>query len=231
MINKSYLTLDILGPRSEPSHGGIVSHFLPLVSFGRFRNFGIFAAVNENILGHHSFLQHSHLRMFTSSSKQARRFNLKITDLLLVPIDRAKTIFFGNLFVLLFESQLFFLGTVPVLLRLIHKISVVLFEVAFFQVCDFGTFLLRHDFPPIFEEVVVEDIFCGVIVVQHTSIKAGNFLRVLGQGHFLAVVVEADVFRDAFVRRSKHRAFVLEVFPFGAVVFFLFFPPEKSSQL
>ena len=40
------------------------------------------------------------------------------------------------------------------------------------------------------EEILVEDFFGGVVVVQHSAVKGGDFLAVLRQFQGLAVVIE-----------------------------------------
>ena len=45
--------------------------------------------------------------------------------------------------------------------------------------------LFRHHFPPVLEEVFVEDLLGGVVVVQHLPVEGRHLLSLLSQLHHL----------------------------------------------
>ena len=47
--------------------------------------------------------------------------------------------------------------------------------------------------PPVLEEVLVEALLGGVVVVQHPAVERGALLRLLRQPHRLAVVPKAHL--------------------------------------
>lgn len=77
-----------------------------------------------------------------------------------------------------------------------------------------------------FEEVFVEDLFRGVIVIDHPAVEGGDLLGLLAQPHRFAVVIELDVGRQRVVSRGEKRSAMFEELPLGSVVLLLLlFPP------
>lgn len=193
-----HLILDVLGPGREPRHRGIVPHFFPFVSWRRHGNFRILnrkgrncfdvfkklllrylAAVDGDVFGVDSFLQHAHFGVLSPAPEQRGGLNLEVPDLLFVPVDDTKAVFFHQLLVLLLNLRLLFLGTISVLFCPVHEIGVHSLEIALFEIRYLRAFFFCHHFPPVLEEIVVERLFCRVIVIQHRGVESRYFFCVL----------------------------------------------------
>jgi len=57
------------------------------VSITRANERDVLATIDDDVFRHHPTLQHSLLRVVAAASEQTRRFNLEITDLLLVAVN------------------------------------------------------------------------------------------------------------------------------------------------
>ena len=85
--------------------------------------------------------------------------------------------------------------------------------------------------PPIFEEVLVEDFLCGVLVFQHPGIKSCNFLCSRRQKDMFTFIKELDTLGQRFIWISEHRTFMFQKRPFDASVLFLLFPPTNDKKV
>ena len=63
----------------------------------------VLATVDNDVLGHHSALQHALLGVIAAAAKQARRLNLKVADLLLVTVDDAEAKFLHDFLICRFD--------------------------------------------------------------------------------------------------------------------------------
>jgi hypothetical protein len=72
------------------------------VALGRYRDLRVLRAVDDNVLRHDTALDFAHLRVFTSTTEQGRGLNFEVTDLFLVPVDRAETVLLQKPLVLFF---------------------------------------------------------------------------------------------------------------------------------
>ena len=67
--------------------------------------------------------------------------------------------------------------------------------------------------------------------LEHSSVKAGYFLRIRAELDLLPVVFENDVIGESFVLGRKHDAAVLQKPPFGTVGRLFLFPPLPYLNL
>merc|ERR1740128_1073108 len=112
-----------------------------------------------------------------------------------VTVDDAKTVLLDNLLVLLLLRFLLLLASVFALLRQFLEMLVNCSKVTLLQVPDNFFLFVVHYSSPILHKVLVEDLLGGVVVLYHLAVEGRNLLRVDGQSHMLAIVVELDVFR------------------------------------
>merc|ERR1712136_532639 len=94
---------------------------------------------------------------------------------------------------------------------------------------SYGFFLwLSHKLAPILEEIFIESFFGCIVMVQHVSIERSNFFSILTELHFFAIIFEMDILRQWLIISCKHRAFVLQSFPFDTIFKLFFLPPLPS---
>merc|ERR1719259_501909 len=153
-------------------------NLLPLAPFGRFRDIRVLGAVNNHIFRHDSPLDHTLLRVLASTTKQTGRLSSEITDLFSMTVNLAESKFFNDSLVGFLLRLLLLLGSILTLFAQLLEMLVNFRKVTVLQVPDNLTLLLRHDLPPVLEEVLVEHVLGGVVVVQHLPVEGGGLLRV-----------------------------------------------------
>ena len=163
--------------------------------------------------------------MVAPAAEQPGRFNAEIGDLLRIAVHRRRAVgqlFFGPL---LLDHIFLILAHRLTLLGLLLIIDVQLLEITLRQILDRLALLRIHHFAPVVEEVLVEHVLFGVVVVQHAGVEAGDFLCRRTELIGLVVVAEVDRFRQRVVVGREEGAGVLQEAPFGAVGAFLLLPP------
>merc|ERR1719370_1506703 len=75
----------------------------------------------------------------------------------------------------------------------------------------------RHCFPPVFEEVFVEHLFGGVVVVQHAPTEGGALFGLLSQPEHLAIIPEPDLLWQRLIGNTEIWALVLQEPPLYAL--------------
>merc|ERR1719186_918458 len=172
------LPLDVFCPAGQPGNCVVVLHFLPLVTSWRLRNIRVLTAVNDDILGHDSPLDHSLLRVLASTSEQGGRLSSEISDPFFVSVHCAESILLNNGLVLLFLCLFLLFGPVLPLLGHFLEMLVNFREVTLAKVPDDVFLLLCHRLSPVLEEVLVEDFLGGIGMVQHPAIESCTLLGV-----------------------------------------------------
>lgn len=96
----------------------------------------VLAAVDDDVLWHNAFFEHSPFRMVSSSSEQSRGLNAEIADLLPVMVDHAEAVLLDDLLILLFDFQFPFFAHRFAFLRFQLEIIVYFVEIALLEVAQ-----------------------------------------------------------------------------------------------
>ena len=83
---------------------------------------------------------------------------------------------------------------------------------------------------PVLHKVSSENTASRVVVIQHASVKASNFLGCLAEGHCASVVIKLDVLWQRLIFIGKHWTPVLECFPLDSFLARPFLPPAHTHR-
>ena len=99
-------------------------------------------------------------------------------------VPHAETVLFPDLFILVLDLLLVFLAHGFPQFCLFFEMGGDLREITFAKIFDQFTFSLIHRFAPIGGEVIVENLFRGVIMIEHASIERHDLFGRIFQFHF-----------------------------------------------